>query len=255
MARNKEATGFIIKVAVMLSVVCATLVSIAAVSLKPIQERNAAREKQLNILKAAGIYESGMNVEQVFNENFVSKAIDIRTGEVVEDVDVKTYDMLSAAKDPNQNIVLGDKDIAGIKTISEYAIIYYLMEGEQVEKVILPVNGYGLWGIMYGFIAIDKDGETIRGLTFYNHKETPGLGAEITNANWQASWVGKKAFDNQGQPAISLVKGGVSNQPERAQYQVDALAGATITSRGVENMVAFWLGENGYQPFLTQLTQ
>jgi Na+-transporting NADH:ubiquinone oxidoreductase subunit C len=114
------------------------------------------------------------------------------------------------------------------------------------ETVVLPVSGFGLWGIMYGYLAIEGDGNTIRGIGFYDHKETPGLGGEISNPRWQAQWPGKQIFDTAGDVAFELVKGG-----GEGESQVDALSGATLTSRGVENMIAFWLGQRGFGSFLT----
>lgn len=252
MARNKEATGFIIKIAVILSLVCAALVSVAAVGLKSIQDKNAALEKKLNIVSAAGIYKAGDDVDKLFADNIVSQAIDLKTGLPTDAVDVETFNAVKAAKDAKLGLSLsGDQDLAKIGSISKYEVVYFLKEGDKISKVILPVRGYGLWGTMYGFLALDKDGKTVKGLTFYDQKETPGLGAEIVNPKWQQLWVDKKPFDSANQPAIKLVKN-VSTNPEVAAQQVDALAGATLTSRGVENMVNFWLGENGYKPFLTQ---
>lgn len=252
MAKNKEATGYILKVAVILSLVCATLVSLAAVGLKPIQDANAAKERKLNILSAAGIYKDGDNVEELFKQNIVAKAINLKNGEPTDAIDVNTFNAVKAAKDPKTMVALAD-DPAKIGSITENAVIYQLMKDGKVEKVILPIRGYGLWGTMYGFLAMNTDGKTIEGLSFYDHKETPGLGAEILNPSWQAKWVGKEGYAN-GKPAMALVKT-VSNNAETAKHQVDSLAGATLTSRGVEYMINFWLSEQGYGPYLKRLSQ
>jgi Na+-transporting NADH:ubiquinone oxidoreductase subunit C len=114
-----------------------------------------------------------------------------------------------------------------------------------VTRLILPVHGSGLWDLMYGFLALDNDGRTIRELIFYQHKETPGLGGEIQNPEWQAKWDGKQLFDN-GSVAIEVNKG--DNKGD--QYAVDALSGATLTSNGVENTLQYWAGDNGYGNYL-----
>lgn len=251
MAKNKEATGYILKVAVILSLVCATLVSLAAVGLKPIQDANAAKERKLNILSAAGIYKAGDSIDELFEGNIVAQAINLKTGTVTDAIDVNTFNAVKAAKDPKTMVDL-ENDPAKIGSITENAVIYQLKENGKLEKVILPIRGYGLWGTMYGFLAMSTDGKTIEGLSFYKHKETPGLGAEILNPTWQAEWVGKKAYDNNGKPSMALVKT-VSPDANAAQHQVDALAGATLTSRGVENMINFWLSEQGYGPYLKKL--
>lgn len=253
MAKNKESTSFILKIAVVLSLVCATLVSLAAVGLKPIQDKNAALEKKLNILAAAGIYKAGDDVDQVFTDNMVAVAIDLKTGQPTEAIDPTTYNEVKASKDPKLGSALAD-DPAKIGAVEKYAVIYQLKEGNQVKRVILPIRGYGLWGTMYGFLAMNTDGKTIEGLTFYDQKETPGLGAEILNPTWQAKWVGKKPYAKGDTPDMQLVKN-VSTNPKVAQHQVDALAGATLTSRGVQKTINFWLGQQGYGPYLKTLAQ
>jgi Na+-transporting NADH:ubiquinone oxidoreductase subunit C len=117
---------------------------------------------------------------------------------------------------------------------------------------VLPVHGYGLWSTMYGFVALKSDLNTVAGLGFYEHGETPGLGGEIDNPRWKGSWPGKKVYQGDD-VALSLIKGTVDTSRAGSEYQVDGLAGATLTSRGVTNMVHFWMGEQGFGPFLTNL--
>ncbi|WP_223788634.1 Na(+)-translocating NADH-quinone reductase subunit C [Marinicella meishanensis] len=251
MPRNKESTGFVVTVAIVLSLVCATLVSVAAIGLKPIQEVNAAKEKKKNILMAAGIYQDGGDIEALFKDNIEVAAIAIPSGQPANDIDVNTFDAVKAAKDASTGQSLDD-DPAKIGYIANHALVYQLKGEAGIEKVILPIRGYGLWGTMYGFLAMNKDGQTIEGLTFYEHKETPGLGAEIANPSWQATWVGKQPYDENNIPQMRLVKA-ISPNPDVAEHQVDTLAGATLTSRGVEATINFWLGERGYGPYLSQL--
>ncbi len=249
MVKNKESTGYILTVAIVLCLVCATLVSIAAVSLKGIQDKNAAKEIMRNILVAADIEING-DVQTLFDENIESKIVDIKKGEIDNNIDAKTFNLKKAIKNPATRIDLTtEQDTAKIRAISSKAIVYFKKSDG---KIILPINGYGLWGTMYGFLALNKDGKTIEGISFYDHKETPGLGGEITNPKWQALWHGKKGYDESNKPNIELVKGGVNQNPEIAKHQVDSLAGATLTSTGVENTINFWLGENGYKLFLSK---
>ncbi|PIE45589.1 MAG: Na(+)-translocating NADH-quinone reductase subunit C [Gammaproteobacteria bacterium] len=253
MKANKDSTAHILKISIILSLVCATLVSLAAVGLKPIQDANAAKEKKLNILVAAGVYEEGKSIDELFDKNIVASAIELSTGEVTDAIDAKTFNEVKAAKDPKTGSVLKD-DPAKIGSVAKYATVYQLKKGDKVERVILPIRGYGLWGTMYGFLAVNTDGKTIEGLTFYDQKETPGLGAEILNPAWQAKWVGKKPYSAGDQPAVRLVKS-ISANPDVAQRQIDSLAGATLTSRGVEKTINFWLGDKGYGPYLKRLAQ
>jgi Na+-transporting NADH:ubiquinone oxidoreductase subunit C len=122
----------------------------------------------------------------------------------------------------------------------------------ELEKIILPVRGYGLWSTMYGFIALEQDANTVAGLGFYEHGETPGLGGEVDNPRWKAMWPGKQVY-RDGDVELGLIKGSVDSGSDNADWQVDGLAGATLTSRGVTNLVHFWLGENGFEPFLNNL--
>ena len=114
--------------------------------------------------------------------------------------------------------------------------------------MVLPIHGYGLWSTLYGFIALEGDLETIVGLGFYSHGETPGLGGEVDNPSWKAQWVGKKLYDSQGELAIQVVKGKAAPGDVNS---VDGLSGATLTSRGVSNLVNFWLGDDAFGTFLS----
>ena len=120
--------------------------------------------------------------------------------------------------------------------------------------LVLPIEGYGLWSTLYGFLALDADTKTIRGLTYYQHLETPGLGGEVDNPSWKALWPGRVAFDDTGSPVISVIKGRAGS-PQEDPYRVDGLSGATITSRGVTHMLRFWLGEAGFAPYLTRFRE
>jgi Na+-transporting NADH:ubiquinone oxidoreductase subunit C len=124
-----------------------------------------------------------------------------------------------------------------------------------VSRVVLPVHGYGLWSTMYGFLALEADLDTVSGLRFFEHAETPGLGGEVDNPRWQAQWSGKRLFDEAGEFALQVLKGRVPEGAPDAQHKVDGLSGATITTRGVDNLVRFWVGEQAYGPFLARLRQ
>ena len=105
---------------------------------------------------------------------------------------------------------------------------------------------------MYGFLAIDKDINTVRGLGFYEHGETPGLGGEVDNPNWKGIWKGKELYSSDGKLAIEVIKGAVDNSKAKAKHQVDGISGATITVRGVSNLVRYWLGDDGFSHYLAK---
>ena len=139
--------------------------------------------------------------------------------------------------------------MAGITSLPTHALVYQRVQEGQVQSLILPIEGKGLWSTLYGFLALSADVQTIEGITYYEHGETPGLGGEVDNPRWRALWPGRQAFDNQWQPAIRLVKGQVGG-PAEDPYAVDALSGATITSNAVTELLRFWLSGQGFGPYL-----
>jgi Na+-transporting NADH:ubiquinone oxidoreductase subunit C len=251
----RETIGNTLAVAAGVCVVCSLVVSTAAVGLRPFQEANKILDQRRNILVAAGLLEPGekADVDALF-ERIEARVVDLRTGEFAPDVSPDALDVRRAARDPRQSTPLSTaEDMASIKRKPNYQTIYLLRDGENIRRVILPVYGLGLWSTMYGFVALDADMTTIESLSFYEHGETPGLGGEIDNPRWQEKWIGKKAYDEQGNPAIEVVKGGVREGDPNAIHEVDAISGATMTSRGVENLLNFWLGDQGYGPLLAKL--
>lgn len=238
-------------VATALCVVCSVLVSGAAVILRPWQVENRELDKKKNILRVAGLYSEDVPVDEAFKA-IQPVLIDIESGKPVAEgeVDLETYDPRKAAADPALSVPIpADKDLAGIKRREPYAYVYEVVKDGKLEQIILPIYGKGLWSTLYGFIALEADGTTIRGITFYEHGETPGLGGEVDNPKWKAQWDGKQAFEN-GEVAIRVIKGHVEPGAPDAEHQVDGLSGATITSRGVSSLVKYWLGEHGFGPFL-----
>jgi|TARA_R100000900_G_scaffold13099_1_gene11331 Na+-transporting NADH:ubiquinone oxidoreductase subunit C len=250
---KNDGIGKTLLVAFAICIVCSVVVSTAAVVLKPAQEANKTLDRKRNILAAAGMLEPGRSVEEQFAQ-VQTRVIDLKTGEFTDQRNPENYEPVKAAKDPSQSIDLSqEEDIAGIGRRENYALVY-LVEGSggDLDKVILPVRGYGLWSTLYGFIALESDLNTIAGLGFYEHGETPGLGGEVDNPRWKALWPGKQVY-RDGEVEIELIKGSVEPDNPRAEWRVDGLSGATLTSRGVTHLVQFWLGEQGYQPFLNNL--
>lgn len=249
---SNDSIGKILRVAFALCIVCSVIVSTAAVVLKPAQVANKTLDRKRNILQAAGMLEAGKSVEEQFavvEERFV----DLDAGTFTDAV-VSGYDQRAAAKDPSQSRdVPSDVDIAKVGRQANVAQVY-LVRGDDgdYEKIILPVHGYGLWSTLYGFLALEADANTVAGLGFYDHGETPGLGGEVDNPRWKAMWPGKQVYKD-GDVELELVKGAVAPGSAAADWQVDGLSGATLTSRGVSNLIAFWMGDMGFAPFLENL--
>lgn len=254
---KKESTSRTLLVALAVSLVSSVFVAGAAVSLKPVQIENRQLDKQRSILSIAGLGEEGMSgreVKDLFAERISAKVVDLETGEFTDAQDPATFDPLKAARNPALSDALpGEQDIAMIKRRERYTTVYMVQRGGELETLILPIRGYGLWSTLHGFMAVKGDLNTVVGMGFYQHAETPGLGGEVDNPNWKAQWPGKELFDESGKPVIRIVKGGVDPASPEAKHQVDALAGATLTSNGVDRLIQFWLGEQGFGPLLARL--
>ncbi|MDR3212428.1 MAG: Na(+)-translocating NADH-quinone reductase subunit C [Azoarcus sp.] len=260
MSSNKESTARTLVVALIVSLVAAVFVAGSAIYLKPVQEQNRQLDKQRSILAVAGIGGEALSandVQALFARRIKAQVVDLATGEVNASLDPIAFDPLKAAKDPKTSEALpGNEDVALIKRREQYTTVYRLEKDDgsgDLEALILPVRGYGLWSTLYGFLAIKPDLNTVVGLGFYQHGETPGLGGEVDNPKWKALWPGKTLFDGEGKPVVEIKKGGSVAGSADAGHQVDALAGATLTSKGVNHLLTFWLGEQGFGPYLDKL--
>ncbi|TMP38634.1 Na(+)-translocating NADH-quinone reductase subunit C [Pseudoalteromonas rubra] len=244
MSSNNESIGKTLGVVVGLCLVCAVVVSFAAVQLRPLQQANKIEDVQRNILAAAGV-ENVENVSETYNQVIDARVVDMNTGEFV-DTDPNSFDFTMTKFDAERSVALPkEEDVAGIQRMTTESPVYLAKNSNgKYESVILPIQGYGLWGIMYGFVALDLDGETIQAIKFYQHTETAGLGGEIQNPKWTATWEGKKL-------PIDVVKGTAGNDV----HKVDGLSGATLTSNGVENTFTFWTGDDAFGPFLAKVRE
>jgi Na+-transporting NADH:ubiquinone oxidoreductase subunit C len=254
-SRPNDDPAKILAVAVTLCLVCSVLVSGASVLLKPLQDRNQALAIRKQIVSVAGFQaDNAQQVESLFRQHIEERILDLDSGDFDDSIDAASFDAHAAARNPATSRALGPgEDPAKIKRRPNQAPVYLVRDGERIKTVILPVYGYGLWSTMYGLIALDGNGRTVTGLTFYEHGETPGLGDFIENPVWQAQFPGKLAFDEQGKLRLSVIKGGVKPGSPEARYGVDAVAGATLTSNGVNNLLHYWLGGQGFGPFLERL--
>jgi Na+-transporting NADH:ubiquinone oxidoreductase subunit C len=248
---NPKKTLFI---AILLCLVCSILVSTAAVSLKPLQISNKKDDIKRNILAVTGLSETDGTIDELF-EQFDVRLVDLNAGEYAEtEIDPVSYDQRKASADPQMSVKLtSEQNIAGIGSRAKLVPVYLLTEGDTIKQVVLPVHGYGLWSTLYGFLSLEGDFNTIRGLRFYEHAETPGLGGEVDNPKWRAQWEGKQVFDDNGNVEIRVIRGHVAPDTANAEYKVDGLSGATLTSNGVTNLLQYWLGDHGFGPYLKNM--
>nr|WP_152696890.1 Na(+)-translocating NADH-quinone reductase subunit C [Morganella morganii] len=247
--KNKDSVARTFIVVFVLCLVCSIVVAGSAVGLKSTQQTQIMLDKQRNILDVAGLLTPSMpadEIDAVYKKFIRAKMVNLKTGQMSDSTG--KYDLNDELRSDESSIALSpEEDLAKIRRRANSAEIY-LVQNEQGEtsKIVLPVYGSGLWSVMYAFIAIDVDGITSEGITYYQHGETPGLGGEVDNPQWRKQWIGKKLFNEEGMPAIKIVRSGATDSP----YGIDGLSGATLTSNGIQHMFDFWLGDNGFGPFL-----
>lgn len=251
---NQQSAKYTIMVTLIMCIVASILVASSAVLLKPTQVANKALDFKTNVLKIAGIYDPAQSIEAQF-EKVEVKIVDLSTGKFTDAIaDIEKFDQTASAKKSDLSEKLSaEVDIAKIIRREKFAKVFLVNDENGLSKVILPVRGYGLWSTMSGFVALDKDLNTILGFGFYDQKETPGLGGEVDNPKWKQLWIGKSVYSESGDVKLSVVKGHVDDSTPDANYKVDGLSGATLTSDGVSKLVKFWMGDNGFKPFLTNL--
>lgn len=262
---SRDSIGFTFMVSAALCVVCSILVSGAAVGLRSRQDLNKENERKKNILSAAGLINpdaAANEISKVYDERVKGIIVDLNTGKVVTDdkelfPNPQEYDQKAAADNPKMSMEIPSaEDLAGIKRRENYSWVYLINdENGKLSQYVLPVRGKGLWSTLWGFLALDTNLNTIAGLTFYEHGETPGLGGEVDNPKWKAQWKGKEAYGKDFEPEIEVIKGTVVPDSKNAIHEVDGLSGATITSRGVTHLLDFWLGNLGFRPYLESIRE
>ncbi|MBL8340454.1 MAG: Na(+)-translocating NADH-quinone reductase subunit C [Rubrivivax sp.] len=268
MAERKDSVRYTVLFATAVCVVCALMVAVAAVVLQPTQEAKARQYMQKNVLLAAGLVEPGRDVsaaevKKLFDERIEPRLVDFARGELLaaEKMNAADYDQRRARNDPAQSRA-APPNRAGVARLPNLGLVYLVRArpgaggGAEAgtEQVVLAIEGLAMWGTVYGFLALAPDGNTVQGLAFYEQKETPGLGGEIGNPKWQALWRGRRAFDEQWQPKLAVIKG-QAGPAERDPHRVDGLSGATITSNSITRLVQFWLSEAGYGRWLKKLRE
>ena len=210
---DRDSISNTLTVAISLSLICSVLVASAAIVLKPKQLKNQEEYRQRIILEVAGLMDAESDIATLF-ATIQSEMVDVASGESVE--------------------------------------IYLEKNGDAVEQIILPISGPGLWSTMRGYLAVAPDGNTVKGIRFFEHAETPGLGDQIDKADWRNLWVGKQLYGDDSTPRIVVVRGFALRDATNTnlKYQIDGLSGATLTGNGVSRLVQHWIGPEGFGPYL-----
>lgn len=258
MSSNNDSISKTLIVVISLCLVCAIVVSTAAVQLRPAQLANKKLDSQINILRSVGLIEGSApaaRVAELFDTHIETRLVNLATGEFDANCDracAEAFDYRKALKEGRS--LSSVEDVASIRRISDYAPVYLSFDTERnLKAIVLPVHGYGLWSTMHAFLALETDGNTIINLNYYEQGETPGLGGEIENPRWRAQFIGKRLTNEQGELALTILKPG--NADPQSAYQVDGLSGATLTANGVQNTFSFWVSENGFGPFLSRVRE
>lgn len=248
MSTEQQSKFQVLKFATVICLACSLVVSTSAVALRSFQEKNALNEKRINILRAAGLTDknklSSAEIDEKFHQ-IIPVVVNFKSGELNTSKNPQTYDMYAVAQSKDGHSL--ENDPANIKRQADDGTAYIVIDGDKVTRIVIPIQGYGLWSTMYGFTAVNMNDKTnLAGLTFYSQAETPGLGAEVTNPKWQEKWIGIEPYNEQGVAHIEVKK----TVDPNAKNQVDAISGSTLTSRGVENLMNYWLGDAGYREFI-----
>ena len=210
---DRDSISNTLTIAVGLSLICSVLVASAAIVLKPRQLKNQEEYRQRIILEVAGLMDADSEIATLF-ASIQPEMVDVTSGESFE--------------------------------------IYLEKNGDAVEQIILPISGPGLWSTMRGYLAVAPDGNTVKGIRFFEHAETPGLGDQIDKADWRNLWVGKQLYGDDNTPRIEVVRGFALRDASNAnlKFQIDGLSGATLTGNGVSRLVQHWVGPEGFGPYL-----
>lgn len=232
----------------ILAFVCSALVAGTAVGLRPRQEANRLQDQRKNILYAAGLFEKDKSIDELFVP-IETKTVDLATGQYVPEKPVTQ----NSQGQSEGRVLTSDDDLAGLHRLEKTSPVYLVKENGKLSQIVLPVRGKGLWSTMYAYVAINSDLTTIRGISFYEHGETPGLGGEIENKTWQDGWRGKKLYGPDGEMKLRVVQGNTKSAGDQNPYRIDGISGATLTVNGVSNLMEFWFGEHGFKPYFSQL--
>ena len=255
---NNDSPQKALLVVFLVALVCSILVSVTTITLKPRQISNKLTERSRNIISLTGLVPIGeeLSDRQIVEalENLDIQVLNIDAGEFDSSIDPSEFDARAAVNDPALSIAIPPADdVAKLGRRARHVIVYLVWEDNGLSRLILPINGQGMWSKLYGYLALEADLNTIAAVSFYEQTETAGLGDQIQRPDWQAQWRGRQLFGSNGNLRFRVASGAVDENSPAARYEVDALTGATITADAVTRLVAYWFGPNGYANFLDRL--
>ncbi|PWR04565.1 Na(+)-translocating NADH-quinone reductase subunit C [Meridianimarinicoccus roseus] len=231
-------------VAFLVATVCGVMVSGATVLLRPIQSANRAAEEQARIASLVQGIPGMAGLLDRSGGKLSTVVVDLPMGRAATEVTPAKLGT-ALAEAANWTVLSPAADIAGLGRRPDFAQVFLLRDGEKISLVLLPMTGQGYGGRIDAILALSGDLDTIAGIAITNHSETPGLGGRIEEPSWQAGFAGTRTRDAAGTLRFDVARG-----PAGGPYEVDGITGATRTGRGVAGMVRFWLGPDGYGPFL-----
>jgi Na+-transporting NADH:ubiquinone oxidoreductase subunit C len=228
---------YVFRFAAIMVVVVATILSGAAMLLKPMQDRNIRIEKTQSILSAANIDNTKENAVELYKEHLEREIAVNTSGEIVSVYE--NGELKQGEERPFELSTKEEYNQAANPEAGKATLPIFILDKDGTKLHVIPLRGKGLWGPVYGNIALKEDLNTIAGAVFDHDKETPGLGAEINETWFEEQFIGKKIFDeNNNFVSVTVVKGGVENNANIDNiHGVDAISGGTITSDGVTKML------------------
>ena len=237
-------------VAFLVSFVCAVVVSTSSVLLKPYHESNVELEKQRNLL---AVIQRDSELNRIFSKMTSTKVqyniLDLNKGEFLTDKNLnQTHTVLEELDGFKKERIPQKQNLAGIKYRPNYMGVYQI-KGEKREYVILPIYGKGYASMIRGYLGLNLTEQIVVGLSIYEQEETPGIGSRITNEEWLSQWQGKKFRSDLNGNRLHVSMAHSPSKIENEAYRIDGITGATKTSMAMDGMLAFWLGDSGYQRF------
>ncbi|MBL4815853.1 Na(+)-translocating NADH-quinone reductase subunit C [Shewanella sp.] len=255
MALKKDSVVGTMIFIITLSLLCSFMITGTAELLKERKLVKKRDELKRYVLMASDVDIQGdKDFRAIFEKSVTPLLINIESGaiEPKERVEVMNFDERMAAINPEKSRKLErKKDKARIKTRADQVRVFQVFDEDgKLASLVLPIYGKGLWSIIYGYVALKPDFNTIENVVFYEHGETPGIGDFLNETEWTDKFRGKQIFDAKGKPVLKIVKGGAK---EGDIHGVDAVSGATMTGRGVQRSIQFWFGSEGFKVFLDKL--
>lgn len=251
---NNNSVSHTILFAIAIAVVLGAMVTAVSVLLEPAQAENREQAQQAifqDLLQNQPGFESIVDQHSAYQMDH--RLVDLDTGCYDAEIAASDYGtIIDSRRSKHTQALNREQDIANIKVRAKYALVHLIQDTDRLIAVVLPVYGLGYSSRLNGYLTLAADGNQVRSLVFYDHNETPGMGGRISTADWQTQWQKKLLRDQNGNLRIGVATGSPTSAEDRS-YQIDAMAGATITGRGVTNLLRFWVGPMGFETYLHNL--